>query len=418
MQIADVFGQVLSAPQVRIEAYDGSSHGPGDAPLRVRVRSELAMRYLAASPGELGLARAYVTGELDVDGDLYTALRAIADRPSLGGMSVVDKAKVLRALGPGVLRPAPTPPQEVIPGTRLAKTLSAVRVHSKSRDKAAISHHYDVSNRFYEWVLGPSMAYTCACYPSGDATLEEAQAEKFDLVCRKLRLRPGMRLLDVGCGWGGMVQHAVRNYGVTALGVTLSRQQAEWAQKAIAEEGLAGAEVRWSDYRDVRETNFDAVSSIGLTEHIGESQLPAYFSFLRGKLRDGGLLLNHCIMRRTTTSGARVKRGFINRYVFPDGELLGLGTIVTAMQNHGFEVRHEENLREHYAKTLAAWGENLEAHWDEAVEEVGLGTARVWRLYMAGSRLAFDRNEIQLHQVLGVKVPAGGDAGLPLRPWF
>lgn len=423
MNVADVLGRVVSAPQVRIEAYDGSAFGVADAPLRVMVRSELAMRYLVASSGELGLARAYVTGELDVIGDLYTTLRVIAERPSLGGMSLQDKAAVLRALGPGVLRPAPTPPQEVVPGTRLARTVSAVRVHSKARDKAAISHHYDVSNRFYEWVLGPSMAYTCACYPTPEATLEQAQAEKFDLVCRKLRLGPGMRLLDVGCGWGGMVRHAVRHYGVSALGVTLSRQQAEWAQKAIAEDGLAGAEVRWSDYRDVAESGFDAVSSIGLTEHIGLSQLDGYFGFLHSKVRDGGLLLNHCIMKPTTTSGAKVNRGFINRYVFPDGELLGLGTIVTAMQNNGFEIRHSENLREHYAKTLARWGENLEMHWNQAVTEVGEGTARVWRLYMAGSRLGFDRNDIQLHQVLGVKVPSGGGpshgvAGLPLRPWF
>jgi cyclopropane-fatty-acyl-phospholipid synthase len=418
MKIAEVLGYVVAAPDVRISAYDGSAVGAPDAPIRVTVRSELAMRYLAMSPGELGLARAYVSGELDVEGDLYTALKAIAERPSLGGMSLADKAKVLQALGPSILKPLPVPEQEVVAGTRLAHTLAALRRHSKVRDKAAISHHYDVSNLFYSWVLGPSMAYTCACYLTEDATLEEAQAEKFDLVCRKLGLKPGMRLLDVGCGWGGMVRHAVKNYGVTALGVTLSEQQAEWAQKMIADERLAGAEVRWSDYRDVTEAGFDAVSSIGLTEHIGQSQLPSYFGFLHSKLRDGGLLLNHCIMRPTTQGASVVRRGFINRYVFPDGELLGLGTVVSAMQNKGFEVRHEENLREHYAKTLQAWGDNLEAHWDEAVAEVGVGTARVWRLYMAGSRLGFDRNDIQLHQVLAVKTPHGGAAGLPLRPWF
>ena len=418
MKIAEVIGQVIASPGVRISAYDGSSVGDVDAPIRVNIRSELALQYLASSPGELGLARAYITGELDVEGDLYASLKAIAERPSLGGVSLADKAKVLQALGPAVLKRPPIPAEEVVPGTRLAHTVAAVKRHTKSRDKAAISHHYDVSNRFYSWVLGPSMAYTCAVYATEDTSLEDAQAEKFDLVCRKLALKPGMRLLDVGCGWGGMVRHAVRNYGVTALGVTLSQQQAEWAQKAIADEGLEGAEVRWSDYRDVTESGFDAVSSIGLTEHIGRSQLPAYFRFLHSRLRDGGLLLNHCIMKPTTTAPTITKRGFINRYVFPDGELLGLGTIVSAMQNRGFEVRHEENLREHYAKTLAAWGDNLEAHWDEAVAEVGIGRARVWRLYMAGSRLAFDRNDIQLHQVLASKTPHGGNAGLPLRPWF
>jgi len=418
MNIADVLGQVIASPQVHISAYDGSTNGPADAPVRVTVRSELAMRYLAASPGELGLARAYVTSELDVEGDLYDALKAIAERPSLGGMSLADKANVLRALGPGVLKPPPVPDQEVVAGSRFAHAVSAIRRHSKSRDKAVISHHYDVSNLFYSWVLGPSMAYTCAVYPTLDATLEQAQEEKFDLICRKLALKPGMRLLDVGCGWGGMVRHAVKNYGVTALGVTLSRQQAEWGQKVMAEEGLDGAEIRWSDYRDVTETGFDAVSSIGLTEHIGRAQLANYFQILHGKLRDGGLLLNHCIMKPTSTFGTMVKRGFINRYVFPDGELMGLGTIIKTMQNNGFEVRHEENLREHYAMTLRDWGTNLEAHWDEAVAEVGLPTARVWRLYMAGSRLGFERNDIQLHQVLAVKTPHGGAANLPLRPWF
>lgn len=419
MPVAEVLTAVIGSPRLHVSAYDGSTSGPVDAPIRVAVRSEMALRYLVASPGELGLARAYVTGEIDFEGDLYTGLRAIAERPSLGGLSLPEKVQLLRYLGPGVLIPAPIPAQEVVAGTRLAKTAAAVRKHTRIRDRAAISHHYDVSNLFYSWVLGPSMAYTCAAYPSADATLEQAQEEKFDLVCRKLGLAPGKRLLDVGCGWGGMVRHAVKHYGVNALGVTLSRQQAEWGQKSIAEEGFGqNAEIRWSDYRDVREGGFDAVSSIGLTEHIGRSQLVPYVRFLHTRLRDGGRLLNHCIMRPTTTEPVITRRGFINRYVFPDGELLGLGTIVSAISNNGFEVRHEENLREHYARTLAAWGENLEAHWDEAVAEVGLATARVWRLYMAGSRLGFERNDLQLHQVLAVKTPRGGDVDFPLRAEF
>ncbi|MDQ1703834.1 MAG: cyclopropane-fatty-acyl-phospholipid synthase, partial [Frankiaceae bacterium] len=288
--------------------------------------------------------------------------------------------------------------------------------HSKQRDAQAISHHYDVSNRFYEWVLGPSMTYTCACYPDETSTLEEAQEHKYDLVCRKLGLEPGMRLLDVGCGWGGMVRHAAKHYGVQALGVTLSRRQAEWAKERIASDGLGHlAEVRFSDYRDVTETDFDAISSIGLTEHIGRANLPAYFSFLNGKLRPAARLLNHCITRPTTTEDNRFG-GFIDRYVFPDGELEGVGVIVSAMQDNGFEVRHEENLREHYGRTLAGWCANLSAHWDEAVAEVGPGRARVWALYMAGSRLGFERHTIELHQVLGVKVGADGRSGMPLRP--
>ncbi len=205
-------------------------------------------------------------------GDVYTALRRLK-RLDLD-LSWPRRWQLLRELG-GVrllLPPPPRPPQEV----RLRG-----RRHSKARDQAAIAHHYDVSNQFYSWVLGPSMAYTCAVYPTTDATLEEAQFAKHDLVARKLALRPGMRLLDVGCGWGGMVMHAARHYGVRALGVTLSRRQAEWAQKAIAEAGLGDlAEVRHLDYRDVAGTDFDAISSIGLTEHVGMAQLPGYFRFL------------------------------------------------------------------------------------------------------------------------------------------
>ncbi len=409
MRLADLFARVAGAAAagVGFTAYDGSAAGPPDAPVRVEVRNPRAVSYLVTSPGELGLARAFVAGDLEVHGEMYTALNALSAL-DLGRVPWGERLEVLRALGLKTLRPVEPPPQEV----RLRG-----RRHSKSRDRDAISHHYDVSNRFYEWVLGPSMAYTCAVFPRADATLEEAQFEKHDLVARKLGLRAGMRLLDVGCGWGGMVMHAAEHYGVQATGVTLSRQQAEWAQKAIADRGLSGlAEVRHSDYRDVVETGFDAVSSIGLTEHIGADQLPSYFRFLLSRLRPGGRLLNHCIMRPTNTEPKFRRNGFINRYVFPDGELEGLGQIVSAMQDNGFEVRHEENLREHYAMTLAGWCRNLDAHWDEAVTEVGEAKARVWRLYMAGSRLGFDRNSIQLHQVLGVKVHTDGRAQMPLRP--
>lgn len=408
MRIAEAIYEV-TGPDVPVEfvAYDGSRAGTPDADVRVDVRSPLALSHIASSPNSLGLVRAYVTGALEIVGDMYTALSSIPEirlREIPASLRVKLAAKLA---GARLLWPTRPPAQE--------KRLAGER-HSLMRDAEAISHHYDVSNKFYEWVLGPSMAYTCAVYEHENATLEEAQFAKHDLVARKLALRPGMRLLDVGCGWGGMVIHAAKHYGVQALGVTLSANQAEWAQKRIAQEGLTDlAEVRHLDYRAVKETDFDAISSIGLTEHIGEANLASYFELLYSKLRTGGRILNHCITRPDNLRDAQT-RSFINRYVFPDGELLGPGRILSQMHDTGFEVRHEENLREHYSRTLAGWCANLEEHWTEAVEEVGPHTARVWRLYLAGSRLGFVRNWIQLHQVLGVKTDSNGYSGMPLRP--
>jgi cyclopropane-fatty-acyl-phospholipid synthase len=261
------------------------------------------------------------------------------------------------------------------------------------------------------------MTYTCAAYTSENDSLEAAQENKYRLVFEKLGLKEGDRLLDIGCGWGGMVRYAARR-GVKTIGATLSKEQAAWAQKAIAEEGLSDlAEVRFSDYRDIAETNFDAVSSIGLTEHIGVHNYPSYFDAIKSKLRVGGRVLNHSITRPDNRSHARAG-SFIDRYVFPDGELTGSGRIITEMQDVGLEVRHEENLREHYALTLKAWCKNLVDNWDACVAEAGEGTARVWGLYMAGSRLGFERNVVQLHQVLGVKLGPKGEANVPLRPWW
>jgi cyclopropane-fatty-acyl-phospholipid synthase len=410
MTTAELIRVALQGAPVGVDAYDGSSSGPADAKVRLVLRSPKALSYLLTAPSQLGLARAYVSGELEIKGDPYDALGHIwSDR--IGNLSWAERLRILRSVDPKALRWV-DPPAEEYGARRVREGLR----HSKARDAAAISHHYDVSNRFYEWVLGPSMTYTCACYPADGATLEQAQEHKYDLVARKLGLEPGMRLLDVGCGWGGMVRHAAKHYGVQALGVTLSRRQAEWAKEAIATDGLGHlAEVRFSDYRDVAESDFDAVSSIGLTEHIGKANLPSYFTFLASRLRPGGRLLNHCITRPTTTEENRLG-GFIDRYVFPDGELEGVGTIVVAMQDSSLEVRHEENLREHYARTLAGWCANLSDHWDEAVAEVGAGRARVWALYMAGSRLGFERRTIELHQVLGVKVHPDGTSDMPLRP--
>ncbi|TDC82399.1 class I SAM-dependent methyltransferase [Actinomadura sp. 7K507] len=417
MTLARVFERLAGAEApVEFTAYDGSRAGVPGADIRFDVRSPYAVSYLLHSPGALGLARAYVTGMIDVSGDMITALTTM--QQVFNEVTAREKARIAGGvLGDPLLRAAVTrrldPPPQEAPFSRIPSWLR----HSKRRDAKAISHHYDVSNTFYAWVLGPSMAYTCACYPREDATLEEAQFNKHDLVAKKIALKPGMRLLDVGCGWGGMVMHAAQEYGVKALGVTLSKQQAEWAQKAIADRGLSDlAEVRHMDYRDVAETGFDAVSSIGLTEHIGKANLPAYFSFLHGKLRKGGRMLNHTITRPDNIAPSRKENGFINRYVFPDGELEGPGYVQMQMNDAGFEIRHQENLREHYARTLTGWCENLDEHWDEAVAEVGEGTARVWRVYMAGCVLGFTQNWIQLHQTLGVKLQDDGTSHMPLRP--
>ena len=396
MRVAEIIWSIVGpdAP-VRVLGYDGSKAGPDTAAVALRVASPRAIARLVSAPGTLGLARAYVEGEIEVEGDLHTALEAfvpiaIEDLPGR------DKLRLARvALPLWLLHRKPAPALEYRPPGRL---------HSKARDRRAIAHHYDVSNTFYEWVLGPSMTYTCAVFPREDATLEEAQAAKHELVAAKLGLRPGMRLLDVGCGWGGMVMHAAAEHGVRALGVTLSREQAEWAGAEIERRGLRGlAKVRHLDYRDAPQEQFDAISSIGLTEHIGRPQLPSYFAALAARLRPGGRLLNHCITQPRTPRTGRLDP-FISRYVFPDGQLHGIGHLVTVMNDAGFEIRHEENLREHYARTLAGWGANLDERWTEAVAEVGLGRARVWRLYMAASRVGFERDTIQLHQVLGVRL--------------
>jgi cyclopropane-fatty-acyl-phospholipid synthase len=409
MQVAELISDVLGQDvPIRIVAYDGSKAGPDRSEVALKVLTPRALARLATAPGTLGLARAYVTGEIEVDGDVYDVLNAMADL-TLHDLTRTEQLQLARKLFPVWLRHRqPIPELEYRPPGRL---------HSKFRDSKAISHHYDVSNRFYEWVLGPSMAYTCAVFATKDTTLEDAQAAKHELVAQKLALKPGMRLLDVGCGWGGMVMHAAAEHGVKALGVTLSRNQAEWAQAEIERRGLGDlAEVRHLDYRDAPEEQFDAISSIGLTEHIGKANLPSYFAALYRRLKPEGRLLNHSITQPRTPLTRRLDP-FIARYVFPDGQLEPVGHIISVMNDAGFEIRHEENLREHYALTLTGWCRNLEDHWEEAVAEVGLGRARVWRLYMAASRLGFERDNIQLHQVLGVKVGERARSGFPLRGW-
>lgn len=403
---------------VRFTAYDGSATGPPDSEIGVHLATPRGATYLFTAPGDLGMARAYIAGDLRASGvhpgDPYPAMRVMADKLHFRRPTVAELALITRSLGWELLRPVPPPPQESRP--RWRRVVEGL-AHSRFRASEAVHHHYDVSNRFYEMVLGSSMTYTCAVFEHQEASLEQAQDRKHELIADKLGLQAGMRLLDVGCGWGGMVRYAARR-GVRALGVTLSAEQASWAQQAIAQEGLAElAEVRHLDYRDAPGHDYDAVSSIGLTEHVGVHSYPSYFALLLAKLRPGGRLLNHCITKPDNLAGAQTDV-FTDRYVFPDGELISAGKIITEAQNAGFELRHVENLREHYALTLRQWCANLTAHWDECVAEVGEPTARVWGLYMASSRRVFECNGLQLHQVLAARPDGTGNAHVPLRPWW
>lgn len=419
-RLQGLFTQLLGAPlPVGIRAWDGSQAGPPGAPTLV-VRNRRALRRLLWKPGELGLARAWVAGDLDIEGDLYTTLGLMAgliwerdDDARTLAQALRDPEARAAVRGLITLAGVPLPPAPPREETRSPRR----HLHTKRTDRRAISHHYDVGNDFYEIVLGPSMVYSCAYWPTPDSTLEQAQRDKLELVCRKLGLEPGRRLLDVGCGWGSMAIHAAREHGVSVVGVTLSQEQAAYARKRVAGEGLTDkVEIRVQDYRDVRDAPYDAVSSIGMAEHVGAEQYLEYAADLYGLLKPGGRLLNHQIARRPQRDEATYSvDAFIDSYVFPDGELQPIGITVAQLERAGFEVRDVEAIREHYALTLRQWVARLEAGWERAVQLAGPGRARVWRLYMAASALAFERNRIGVNQVLAVRTPGSGTSDMPLR---
>jgi len=393
---------------VEVRFWDGSHLGATDGPAKIVLRSPDALRQILWAPNEVGFARSFITGKVEIEGDLIEAIRAVflgAPQDLLIGTRTVARALV-GAARLGVLGPPPRRPAE-------EARLRGGR-HSRERDAAAISHHYDVGNDFYRLLLGESMTYSCARFVHPDDSLEVAQAAKYDLICRKLGLKEGMRMLDVGCGWGGMAMHAAAHYRVGAVGITLSEQQYDLARKRVAEAGLSDwVEIRLQDYRDVDDGRpYDAISSIGMFEHVGKEQMAAYFSVLSQVLVPGGRLLNHAI---STPDGASFdRRSFTARYVFPDGELEDVADVVSAMEAVDLEVRDVESLREHYSLTLRQWVINLDGHWEEAVSLVGLVRARIWRLYMAAAVVGFEMNETGLHQVLGVKTMADGVSGMPM----
>jgi cyclopropane-fatty-acyl-phospholipid synthase len=380
------------------------------------IRSRRALRRLVWSPGELGLARAYITGDIDVDGDLADGLRrawALAQarpRPKIA-LSAADRLwAVVVAARLGALGPAPKPPA--------AEARLVGRRHTRARDRAAIAHHYDLSNQFYELLLDESMAYSSAYFSGPDQPLAAAQRAKLDLICRKLGLEPGMRLLDVGCGWGSLILHAAENYGVQATGVTLSAQQRDFVAKRVADRGLSDrVSVRLQDYREIDDSvPFDAVSSIEMGEHVGQEQYPGYAKTMFDQLKPGGRLLLQQMSRHDGTppgGGA-----FIESYSAPDMHMRPLAGTVGLLAGAGFEIRDVEAMREHYVHTVRAWVETFESRYEQFVSLVGEEVARVWRLYLVGGGLSFEEGRMGVDQVLAVKATADGNSLMPARrPW-
>jgi cyclopropane-fatty-acyl-phospholipid synthase len=398
-----VLGEKLT---IGVRAFDGTVLGPPHPPATLVLRSVDALRRIFWAPSELGFARAYVAGDLDVEGDLLAAL-SFGMQGGPPKLTARDRLEVARLVGRAGLRPLPPPPEEA----RLRG-----RTHSTRRDAQAVAHHYDLSNEVYRLMLGPSMTYSCAVFADEQASLEAAQAAKIELICRKLGLHEGTRLLDVGCGWGALAIHAAVHHGATVVGVTPSMAQVELARKLVAEAGVADrVDIRPAHYRDVHDGPFDAIASVGMFEHVGPRESPAFLKQVFDLLAPGGRYLQHAINRPPFRRPLYQPPTFISRYIFPDGDLLELGTVVSMVQQAGFEARHVESLRDHYGPTLRCWLANLEAHWDEIVSEIGARRARVWRLYLAVCALNFEANGLHVNQVLAVR-PAGGRSHMPLRP--
>jgi len=376
-----------------IEFWDGTRvpstrHGP-----TLFVQTPRAIGHLIRAPGELGLGRAYVCGELytdDLDG--IVALLGRWQPPRIGVLRRLRLiASAVRAAG---IRPLPPPPAAELSPSR--------RRHTKRRDAAAVRHHYDVSNEFFSLFLDESMTYSCALWEEGTETLEDAQRAKLELICRKLELEPGMRMLDIGCGWGSLAIHAVREHGASVWGITLSEPQAELARQRAEEAGVGGrVEIRVMDYRDLREERFDAVASIGMVEHVGVGQIDAYAERIAQVLEPGGRVLNHGITHVPfEPGGAHISGDFSNRYVFPDGELLNLWRMTQAFERAGFEILNVENLHTDYAETLRHWTERFDEHLPEAQALAGTERMRVWRLYLRAARNAFETAQNAVCQIL------------------
>ncbi len=406
-----LFGQ---AEDMRVRLWDGT-HWPDDAPRRVTLvlNHPGALRALLLPGTEVGMGEAYLYNDVDIEGDIEAVF---GHAESL--VRAVSDWKTKLQLARDLLRLPSGPERQT--NQRGAAKLSG-KQHSVERDREAVRYHYDVSNDFYSLFLDRTMAYSCAYFSSPEEDLDTAQTRKLDYICRKLRLRPGQRLLDIGCGWGGLAIHAARNYGAQVLGITLSQPQAELANARIAAAGLAErCRVEVRDYREVDEPGrYDALVSVGMFEHVGEALLPVYFARAWSLLRPGGVFLNHGIANRAT-DGRMDRNSFTLNYVFPDGELVPISTTLRHAEKVGFEVRDVESLREHYALTLRHWVRRLESHHAEALRYVSEPTYRVWRLFMSGSAHGFTTGRNNVYQALLVKPQTTGASGLPLTraDWY
>lgn len=398
---------------VGLRTWDGTRAGPVDAPTVV-LRNRRALRRLLYAPGELGLARAYVTGDLDVEGDLTDGFRRIwsltrtgeLKRAKLGPREWAEAVRLAAALG--VVGPPPKPPAEE---ARLTGKL-----HSLLRDKSAIAHHYDLSNAFYQLLMDESMAYSSAYFTSESQSLEQAQHDKLEMICRKLDLRPGMRLLDIGCGWGSLLVHAAKHHGVHAVGITLSAEQLQHIRARLAQHDLEDrVEVRRQDYRELPDAPFDAVASIEMGEHVGEINYPAYAATLHRMVKPGGRVLIQQMSRGNVAPGGGA---FIERYIAPDMTMRPVGRTVDHLEAAGLEVRDVHAMREHYVWTVRAWADTLEENWADVVALIGETGARVWRLYLVGGALAFEENRMGVDQILSVRPDEHGRSGMPAtREW-
>jgi cyclopropane-fatty-acyl-phospholipid synthase len=393
--IANIGGGRLTELPLAVRFWDGSeldlAGEPRLATLSVRAPSALAR--VIREPSALGLARAWVTGTLDLEGDLDAVL-ALRRRLSGVRMTALDRARIalaaLRVTGPALLQPLPVPSSEA---------RQSGRRHSLARDRDAIRHHYDVSNRFYELLLGASMSYSCARFASPEDSLEAAQEHKHELICSKLELARGERLLDIGCGWGSLLLHAVRHHGVRGVGVTLSERQAEFARERVRSEGLSDQiEIRIADYRELTDGPYDKIASVGMYEHVGAANYDRYLRTIVSLLREGGLFFNDGIARLFSTPSRGAT--FITRYVFPDGELHPLTALLSRMERSQLEIRHVQSLREDYAHTLHRWYSNLMRSRAEAQAEVGEERLRVWQAYILGSAQAFADGDITNYHVI------------------